>query len=542
MYSKVKKQVVVTIVSIFILNACSVGKNQVTLKDNPRPNIIIILADDMGYSDLGLFGSGIYTPNIDSLAETGLLMTQFYNASRCCPSRASLLTGLYQHQAGMGDMVTPRKEPAYQGFLNKNCVTIAEALKQTGYNTYMAGKWHVGSAKENWPVKRGFDHHFGLIEGASSYFHATTPYRPNQKLTIALDDKPYTPGKNWYSTDNFTDYALKYIKENKQTGKPFFLYMAYTSPHWPLQALPEDIAKYKGKFMNKGWDKLREERLAQMKKLGIVVANTVLPPLDSHVPEWSSLTEAEKVDWDDKMAVYAAMIDRMDQNIGRIRKLIRQMGEEDNTLIMFLSDNGSSSEKIEGNGFLPDIIKASKKSSSNPESFSAYGYKGANVSNTPFRLFKRWEYEGGTATPFIASWPSVIKQRLQTETPAHLIDLMATCLDVAKGSYPKSYNGNQIIPTEGLSLLPLMEGKDWKGHESLFFEHQGNRAVRQKNWKLVSEFPENKWQLYNIKTDRNELIDMSQKHPEIVKNMALLYHKWATSHGVIPYEKLIKKN
>jgi arylsulfatase A-like enzyme len=242
-----------------------------------KPNIIIILADDMGYSDINCFGSDIQTPNINDLAKTGLVMTQFYNASRCCPSRASLLTGLYQHQAGVGDMVNTRTEPAYQGYLNHNCVTIAEALKAGGYNTYMAGKWHVGTAPENWPVKRGFDHHFGLIDGAGDYFNPTKSYRPNQHLTVALDDKPFTPGPNWYSTDNYADYAVKYIKDNKATGKPFFLYMAFTSPHWPLQALPGDIAKYKGKFM-KGWDVLREERLKKMIALGIVPKDTRLSP------------------------------------------------------------------------------------------------------------------------------------------------------------------------------------------------------------------------------------------------------------------------
>jgi arylsulfatase len=504
-----------------------------------KPNIIIILADDMGYSDINCFGSDIQTPNINALAKTGLVMTQFYNSSRCCPSRASLLTGLYQHQAGVGDMVNTRKEPAYQGYLNHNCVTIAEALKAGGYNTYMAGKWHVGTAPENWPVKRGFDHYFGLIDGAGSYFNPTASYRPNQHLTVALDDKPFTPGPNWYSTDNYADYAVKYIKDNKTTGKPFFLYMAFTSPHWPLQALPEDIAKYKGKFM-KGWDVLREERLKKMITLGIVPKDTKLSPRDKNVPEWNSLTQEEKVDFDDKMAVYSAMVDRMDQNIGRIRQALKETGVDQNTLIMFLSDNGASSEYTKGNGFLPEIIAASKKPASDPTSFTTYGFPGANVSNTPLRLFKHWEYEGGTATPFIAYAPSIIKQHIQTDQPGHLIDLMATCLDVAGVTYPKTYNGNTITPTEGVSLLPLMKGKTWKGNNALFFEHEGNRAVRQGDWKLVSQYPENQWALYNIKTDRAELNDLSTKYPDRVKQMEALYNEWAPRAGVVSFEKLGK--
>jgi arylsulfatase len=504
-----------------------------------KPNIIIILADDMGYSDIGYFGSDIQTPNINAMAQTGLVMTQFYNASRCCPSRASLLTGLYQHQTGVGDMVNTRTNPAYQGYLNHNCVTIAEALKVGGYNTYMAGKWHVGTAPENWPVKRGFDHYFGLIDGASSYFKPTAPYRPNQTLTIALDDKPFTPGPNWYSTDAYADYAVKYIKENKATGKPFFLYMAFTSPHWPLQALPEDIAKYKGRYL-KGWDALRAERLQKMKAQSIVSPETQLSPRDKNVPEWNSLTEAEKADFDDKMAVYSAMVDRMDQNIGRIRKALKETGVDKNTLIMFLSDNGASSEYTKGQGFLPEIITASKKPASDPTSFTTYGFPGANVSNTPLRLFKHWEYEGGTATPFIAYCPSLIKKHIQTDQPAHLIDLMATCLDAAGLAYPKTYKGNTITPTEGISLIPLLQGKTWEGDQTLFFEHEGNRAVRQGDWKLVSQFPDNKWQLYNIKADRAELNDLSTQYPDRVTQMETLYKAWASRAGVIPFETLEK--
>ena len=504
-----------------------------------KQNIIIILADDMGYSDINCFGSDIQTPNINALANTGLVMTQFYNASRCCPSRASLLTGLYPHQAGVGDMVNNRVEEAYQGYLNKNCVTIAEALKAGGYNTYMAGKWHVGTAPQNWPVKRGFDHYFGLIDGAGSYFKPTMPYRPNQHLTIALDDKPYEPGPNWYSTDMYGDYAVKYIKDNKATGKPFFLYTAFTAPHWPLHALPEDIAKYKGKFM-KGWDALREDRLKKMKALGIVSPDTKLSPRDKNVPDWNTLTEAEKVDFDDKMSVYAAMIDRMDQNIGKIRRALKETGEDKNTLIMFLSDNGASHESTSGKGFTPEVTEANKRPASDPTSFTAYGFLGANVSNTPFKMFKHWEYEGGTSTPFIANDPAIIKKHIQSAQPAHLVDLMATCLDVAGMAYPKTYKGNAITPIEGISLLPLMQYKKWEGHGSIFFEHEGGRAVREGVWKLVSQYPDNKWQLYNIRTDRTEQNDLSAQHPDVVKQMEARYKEWAARAGVVPFEVLSK--
>jgi arylsulfatase A-like enzyme len=503
-----------------------------------KPNIIIILADDMGYSDIGAFGSDVQTPNLDEMANKGLKLTQFYNASRCCPSRASLLTGLYPHQAGIGDMVNTRPQAAYQGYLNKNCVTIAEVLKQNGYATFMGGKWHVGQAKENWPLQRGFDKYFGLIDGANSYFD-NRPYRPNQKLTIALGNEPYTPGENYYSTDAYTDFAIDFISQ-KEKEKPFFLYLAYQAPHWPLHAKAEDIAKYKGKFM-KGWEVMRKERYQKQLKSGIIDKSTKLSSLDSACRNWDSLSAEKKIRWDEKMAVYYAMIDRLDQNIGKLRKKIKEMGEEDNTVIMFLSDNGGSSESITNAGFNPEILKANQLPASNPQSFTAYGVEGANVSNTPFRLFKHWEYEGGTATPFIAYGPRIVKPKLQSQQPAHLIDLMATCLELSGATYPKLYNGKSIIPAEGKSLVPLFRNEKWTGHELIGFEHEGNRAIRKGNWKLVSEYPSNQWELYDLKKDRSELNNLAEKYPDKVKMLSQEYEKWANRVGVIPFEQLDKK-
>lgn len=531
------KKIHISVLVLLLLGAGIASAQTKKLAGKKRPNIIIVLADDMGYSDIGAWGSETRTPNLDAMAKGGIRLTQFYNASRCCPTRASLLTGLYQHQAGVGDMMNTRAEAAYQGYLNQNCVTIAEALKQGGYNTLMAGKWHVGQAPEHWPVKRGFDHYFGLIDGASSYFTPTMPYRPKQKLTIALDDKEFTPGPNWYSTDEYGKYAVKFIDDNKNTGKPFFLYMAFTSPHWPVQALPEDIAKYKGKYL-KGWDKLREERLARQKALGIVPKDQQLSPRDKSIPDWDSLTAEEKDRFDTKMAVYAAMVDRMDQNIGRIRAKLKELHQDKNTIIMFLSDNGASSESIKGPGFTPEVLAANSKPASDPTSFTAYESWGANVSNTPFRLYKHWEYEGGTATPFIAYYPGNIKPGRITDHPAHITDLMSTCLDYAGVAYPKTYHGNSITPTEGRSLKKLFTGQGSWHDRPLFFEHEGNRAVRVGEWKLVSQRPENKWELYNIKTDRAEQNDLSTQYPDKVTQMIALYDQWATRAGVIPFEKL----
>ncbi len=525
------KMQILLFVSLFLSN--------IALAQNKKPNIVIILADDLGYSDIGCFGSDVETPNLDEMAAKGLKMTNFYNASRCCPSRASLLTGLYPHQVGIGDMMNTRPYPAYQGYLNKTSVTIAEVLQQNGYHTIMGGKWHVGQAKENWPLQRGFDKYFGLIDGANSYFE-NRPYRPNQKLTIALGNEQFTPGANYYSTDAYTDYALRFIEENKSNKQPFFLYLAYQTPHWPLHALPEDIKKYKGKFA-KGWEALREQRFQKQLQLGIVGPKTKLSPLDKNLRNWGSLTSQEKEEWDEKMAVYYAMIDRMDQNIGKLREKIKELGEEDNTVFMFLSDNGGSNETITNTGFTEEIRAANFKPASNPTSFTAYGAEGANVSNTPFRYFKHWEYEGGTATPFIAYGPGIVKSGHISKQPAHIVDIMATCLDLAGVAYPKTYKENSITPTEGISLVPLFKQKKWAGHDALFFEHEGHRAVRQGEWKLVSEYPQNKWELYNLHKDRTELHNLVDKEPDKVQELETLYLKWADRAGVIPFEKLDKK-
>jgi len=338
--------------------ACSTSTHQ------QKPNIILILADDMGFSDIGCFGSEIKTPNLDSLASKGIRMTQFYNASRSCPSRASLLTGLYQHQAGVGDMVSNLGYPSYQGYLNDNCVTLAEALKYNGYNTYMSGKWHVGGRPEVHPLKRGFNRYFGLIDGAGSYFERKA-YRLNQQPPIwMLDSIGYDPPETgFYLTDAITDYAISFLNEGPPSEDPFFLYLAYTAPHWPLHALPEDIAKYRGSYL-KGWDVIREERYQRMMKMGIINESSKLSPRDKMAPDWDTLSDEERDMWDLRMAVYAAMIDRLDQNIGRIVNYLTEANEINNTMIIFMADNGGCHEPIKNRGnYLPTSAETGKRES-----------------------------------------------------------------------------------------------------------------------------------------------------------------------------------
>jgi len=486
-----------------------------------KPNIILIMADDMGFSDLGCYGSEIATPNIDRLAKNGVRFTQFYNTARCCPTRAALLTGLYNHQAGIGHMVNDRKIEGYRGFLNNRCVTIAEAIRPAGYTPLMVGKWHVGENKPHWPLDRGFERYFGLISGASNYWKLDG----NRKM--AMDDKPYVPDSpKFYMTDAFSENAVKFVDEYGRKPNPYFLYLAYTSPHWPLHAWPEDIAKYRGKYM-KGWDRLRQERHERQLAMKLVDKKWPMTPRDPKVPAWDDVSN--KDEWDLRMAVYAAQIDRMDQGIGRILDKVKQLGQEQDTLVMFICDNGGCAEENIG-GEVPGAPGP-------VDSFTSYRTPWANASNTPFRLYKHWVHEGGISSPLVAHWPAAIKQKNQFVTrPSHLIDLMATCMDVSGGAYPSTFKGQAIQPMEGESLMKAVNGQKQRTNP-LYWEHEGNRAVRDADWKLVSRYPGD-WELFNVAADRTEVNNLASKDAARVQKMSQMYDTWAARCGVIPWSQL----
>ncbi len=515
----------------------SCASNEAEEQTDKRPNIILILADDMGYSDLGCMGSEIKTPNLDRLAGNGLLMTQFYNTSRCCPTRASLLTGLYPHQAGMGSMVNGLPEvPSYQGYLNEQCVTLGEALGEAGYTTLLSGKWHVGEEEEHWPDKRGFEKSFAFINGASSYYNLK-PYRPgSEPRQMALNGEPYYPGEDFYMTDAISDYAVKFIDEQKDSTAPFFLYLAYTAPHWPLHALPEDIAKYRGQYQ-KGWAAVRQERYQALLERGIIDSTWALsPPYEENIPDWDTLSAEEKDLWDLRMATYAAMIDRMDQGIGKVIRVLEDQKKLDNTLIVFMSDNGGCHEEV----FNWNIVYGQSGQTGTPNSFDAYGFPWANASNTPFRLFKSLTMEGGIATPLIAHFPKMIEKGRKGDQVGHVIDLMATCLELAETKYPEEYQGRKITPTPGKSLVPVFKGEQREGHPFLFWEHNGSQAIRRGDWKLVQTLwggPED-WALYNLAEDRTELHNLADARPELVKELQQQYESWADSLGVLPFQKV----
>lgn len=522
--------------SSLFCNSCTTFKEKETVAG--KPNIIVIMADDMGYSDIGCYGGEAKTPNLDRLAGEGLRFTQFYNAARCCPTRASLLTGIYPHEAGMGGMVNPPKghadNPFYQGFLNENCITLAEVLKTAGYYTAMSGKWHVGEERPHWPTDRGFDNYFGLISGAMNYWDISRSKQPGIKRHFAIDSSEHTPSnKDFYMTDAITENAVKYIEKADSLQQPFFLYVAYTAPHWPLHAWPEDIAKYEGKFMA-GWDSLRRARYERMIRMRILPGNLEMSPRDANVKAWNSLSEEKKTEMDLYMAIYAAQIDRMDQGIGKIMDQLDAVGKMENTLILFLSDNGGCAEGgIWGQNFWSEMGEPGEPGTAN--SYLSYGQSWANLSNTPFREYKHWVHEGGIATPLIAHWPAKIFDKGGlTSQVGHITDIMATCCDVAGVEYPKTFKGKEIRPLRGKSLLPVFEGELTEPRGFIFWEHEGNRAARLNDWKIVAKKGQ-PWELYHVNNDRTELHNLAGDSTKIVSKMVEAYQKWATETQVIEY-------
>jgi arylsulfatase len=517
-----------------------------------RPNIIVILADDLGYSDIAPYGGEIDTPNLDRLAGGGLRFSQFYNSPRCCPSRAALLTGLYSHQAGMGMMTVDHGRypyPAYEGDLSKHCVTIAEVLKDAGYTTMMSGKWHQTPLEEtggdveksNWPLQRGFDRYYGIIAGAADYYNPATLVRDNAPIT---EDAP-----NFYLTDGIADNAATFIEDACKGDKPFFLYTAFNAPHWPLQAPEAAIAKFRERY-KQGWDVMRSSRHARQVKSGLINAKWKVAGRDSRVPAW---TRASFKEWEvERMAVYAAQVYLMDEGIGRMIKKLEQAGQFDNTLILFMADNGGNYEefgRMAANATRPIFMREKTKkgepviSGNIPAimpgpatTFQSYGGPWGNVSNTPFRLYKHYTHEGGISTPLVVHWPEGIQRKgVITHQIGHEIDLMPTFLEVSGAAYPKTSKAGDVPPPpEGRSLVPAFQGGRIANRGMLFWEHEGNSAVRDGKWKLVSAFP-NTWELYDMEADRTESNNLAEVYPDQVIRLADAYRGWAKRVGAQPW-------
>ena len=503
----------------------SIADQPVGLNHAARPNIVVILVDDMGFSDIGCYGSEIETPNIDRLADKGLRFTQFYNCGRCCPTRASLMTGLHPHQTGIGHMTAPPGKPlgvsgAYQGFLNDNCVTLAQVLKSAGYHTLMTGKWHLGSnTKETWPLQRGFDKFYGGLTGAFNYL------KPGGDRAMSRGNEAVETDESFYVTDTFTDEACQYITEVTQADDdPFFLYLAYNAPHWPLQPKWDDFQKYKGKY-TEGWEALMKTRLAKQQSLGMFPEDIKPAP---HVgPKWDSLDEAKRDELDTIMAAYAGCIDSIDQNVGKLTKHLESLGKLDNTIIFFLSDNGACQE-----GGVLGQYKPGWEKDSPLETVEGIrqGLAWANASNTPFRLYKHFVHEGGACTPMIAHWPAGIAQPNHgkfARQHAFLPDFMATFIELSGAEYP-----DDVPACVGQSLVPALKGGDQPIHtEPLYWEHEGNAAMRWGNWKLVREYKK-PWELYEIDADRTELNNLADSRTSQRDEMVAMWKTWATKTEV----------
>lgn len=547
----------------FHLADCSVVQGASDRPSGSRPNIVVILSDDMGFSDIGCYGGEIQTPNLDALAASGLRFSQFYNTARCCPTRASLLTGLYPHQAGIGHMMEDHRKPGYQGNLNAECRTIAEMLTPAGYHSYGVGKWHVtlhtaaDGPKHNWPLQRGFEKFYGTIHGAGSFYDPSSLVRDNTMIS-AYSDEQYQP-ETYYYTDAIGDHAVRFLAEHhaQKADEPFFLYVAFTAAHWPMHALPEDIAKYEGKY-DAGFDVIRKARFQKTSGLGLIDPSQ---PMSAGPQEWDKIKDKN---WESAgMEVYAAMVDRMDQNIGKIVRELEASGELHDTLILYLQDNGGCAEAVgrTGNKQHPDIARPSAPTlplmkpqdfaaaGSTPaqtrdgypvrmgrnvmpgpeDTYVAYGPNWANVSNTPFREYKHWVHEGGISTPLIAHWPAGITAKGEVRTePGHLIDIAVTCVELAGADV-----STNPIPLEGCSLVPVFEGKQLN-RDAIYWEHEGNRAVRVGQWKLVAKHGK-PWELYDISKDRVEAMNLADAHPDIVSKLTAMYDKYAARANVEPW-------
>ena len=494
-----------------------------------KPNIIVILVDDMGFSDLGCYGSEIPTPHLDALAAEGVRFSQFYNTGRCCPTRASLLTGLYPHQAGVGHMTEDQGQPGYQGRLNDSCVTLAEVLKPAGYFTIMSGKWHVGQNLGVTPLGRGFDRSLNPAAGGF-YFGESSRFDLSLNGEKIAADDPRLP-RNWYSTDLWTDFALRFIDEALAEKKPFYLHLCHNAPHFPLQAPAEAIAKFRGKYLN-GWGAIRDQRLARQREMGLIDAGWEKAPRPAGVQPWKDVPTEERDRFDHLMAVYAACVHLMDQSVGNLVAGLKARGLYENTLLLFMSDNGGNAESGPKGRTEGDPTKA--------DSNWFCGESWAFPQNTPFRLYKHYNHEGGIASPLIAHWPAGLKtnpsqgQGNWVTTPAHLIDIMATCVEVSGATYPEAFHGKSVQPMEGTSLLPAMRGESLP-ERSLFWEHEGNAAVRSGDWKLVREGRQGAWELYDLKNDRTEQSNLAEAQPEKARALAAQWQAWAERAQVLPY-------
>jgi arylsulfatase A-like enzyme len=544
--------------ALFLTSLMLVGCGNVETESNlviqteTRPNILLIVADDLGYSDIGAFGGEISTPNLDALAAGGLKMSNFYAAAACSPSRAMLLGGADSHVAGMGTMFNDQAanqlgQPGYEGYLNHNVVTVSSLLLDAGYHTYMTGKWHLGYDDDQSPAARGFERSFALLQGGAGHFddsamtvdHDTSWYREDGVRTELPGD--------FFSSRFYTDKILEYIRSGEGDDKPFFAYLSYTAPHWPLQAPAETIDKYKGQY-DDGYDALAEKRLISLEQIGLIEPDHIAP--EQAYPEtesWNSLSDEQKQIDAREMETYAAMVDNMDYHIGRVLDYLDESDQRDNTIVIFISDNGAQ-------GFGPGMARAFPQdwidetfdnSFDNIGKINSYVYLGphwARASTAPMRMFKGFSSDGGLKVPAIISYPGKLETRAGTFNNQFttVLDLPATFLDIAMAKHPgTSYKGRQVHPYTGVSMMPFLNGESETVHEPddvVAWELNDSRAVRKGDWKIIlipGRFGTGDWELFNIKNDPAERNDLSEAEPEKRNEMVAEWEKYASANGII---------
>ena len=523
-----------------------------------RPNILLIVADDLGYTDLGAYGAEISTPNLDKLASGGVKMTGFYASPFCSPTRAMLMSGSDNHLAGFGDMAElmlpeQRGKPGYEGYLNARVVPMAQVLKDAGYRTAMAGKWHLGVKEEFSPATSGFEQSYAMVMGGASHWGdqsgivAMDPAKPPKAIYRENGKAIDIPRDGFYSSQAFTDKLLDYLKSGEKSGKPFFGYLAFTAPHWPLHAPDADIAKYEGRY-KEGYDKLRKERLERMKRLGIVPADTPVYEGHAHWPKWESLTPAQQEAEARRMTVYSAMVDHMDRQIGRVLDYLKAKGELDNTFIFFMSDNGADGNSVYDVGRTREWIEKDMDNSTantgKPGSFIEYGPGWAQVGSTPFKLYKSFMYEGGIAVPAIAWGPGIKGGALKREF-AHVTDVAPTIFELAGARHPGTeYQGKPVLPLRGKSMVSWLQGKAStvrSDQDAVGWELGGRKALRKGDWKIVyanKPWGKDGWELYNIAKDRSESRDLADENPQKLGEMIVAWKQYVAETGTLEIEGL----
>ena len=489
-----------------------------------RPNVLLILCDDLGFSDLGCYGGEIHTPNLDQLAAEGLRFTQFYNCAVCVTTRSALLTSLHPRQDR-----PPR--------LRTNMLTLGEAMRRAGYATSLTGKWHLGSTTPLRPIDRGFDEYYGLLSGCCNFFNPARQdpvfYNGGKHRPFAHNDRRITEfPEGFYTTDAFSDHAIEMIRRHAGGDKPFFVHLCYTAPHFPLHAFDEDVERYRGKY-DEGYHALRRRRHQRQQELGLFPTAPALSPpdrktgsfrYDYDVPDWDQLTPQQRGRERARMEVYAAMVDRMDRGIGRVLAALKETGVAEDTVVMFLSDNGGCASWPRKEKGFNEYNEGIPVGDGRGYEFVGKGWGWAQ--NVPFRRFKTWCYEGGIATPMIVRWPGKVAPDSITHQVGHIIDFMPTLLELAGSDYPESFEGRELLPLEGKTLLPVLRGQQREGHASLSWELYGNRAIRQGDWKLVWGASDKQWELYDLKSDRSETKNLAAKFPQRVAAMSADWQAW----------------